>query len=38
MKYSPAIAFCLALAVSAHPLEQRAAFTKQNGEDAIALK
>lgn len=37
MKYSPVIAFCLALAVSAHPLEQRAAFTKQNGEDAIAL-
>lgn len=37
MKYSPVIAFCLALAVSAHPLEQRAAFTEQNGEDAIAL-
>jgi len=37
MKYSPVIFLCLAAAVAAHPLESRASFTKQNGQDAIAL-
>lgn len=37
MRYSAAIVLCLALAVYGRPM-RRASFTKQNGEDAIALK
>lgn len=35
---SSLIVLALALAVSGRPMQRRAAFTKQNGLDAIALK
>jgi len=37
MKYSPVVALCFAMTLSAHPMDRRADFTKQNGEDATAL-
>jgi len=39
MKYSPVIFLCLAVAVAvaAHPMDRRAAFTEKNGQEAIAL-
>lgn len=37
MKYSPLVALSLAVIAAAHPMTRRAAFTKQNGMDAIAL-